>query len=104
MKNNIDRKSKDNILDVHGLSVVYDIGDSVINAVTDVSFSVGKSEKVGLVGESGSGKSTTILAILKLINSPGRITGGSISLSGEDVSKFSENDFRKIRFKDISSN
>ena len=102
MKHNVDIKPKDNILDVNGLSVVYDIGDSVINAVTDVSFSVGKSEKVGLVGESGSGKSTTILAILKLINSPGRITGGSISLSGQDVSKFSENNFRKIRFKDVS--
>ena len=102
MKHNVDRKSKDNILDVQGLSVVYDIGDSLINAVTGVSFSVGKSEKVGLVGESGSGKSTTILAILKLINLPGRITGGSISLLGEDVSRFSESDFRKIRFKDIS--
>ncbi|MBN9073425.1 MAG: ABC transporter ATP-binding protein [Rhizobiales bacterium] len=50
-------------------------------AVSDVSFSVGRSEIVGLVGESGSGKSTLGRALLRLI----KPAEGTIRLDGTDV-------------------
>ena len=51
-----------------------------------VSFRVERGETVGIVGESGSGKSVTALSIMGLIPSPpGRITGGSVRLDGEEL-------------------
>ena len=53
-----------------------------VRAVAGVSFSLQPGERLGLVGESGSGKSTTILALLRMIRPPGRITGGDVRLDG----------------------
>ena len=51
-----------------------------------VSFQVERGETVGIVGESGSGKSVTSLSIMGLIPSPpGKITGGSVRLDGEEL-------------------
>lgn len=47
-------------------------------AVKDISLDIGKGEIIGIVGESGSGKSVTSLALMRLIQSPGQITGGSL--------------------------
>ena len=44
-----------------------------------------RGEVLGLVGESGSGKSVTGLAVLGLIDAPGRIARGSIRLEGEEL-------------------
>jgi oligopeptide/dipeptide ABC transporter ATP-binding protein len=56
-------------------------GGRAVQAVTDVSFSVGRGEAVGLVGESGSGKSTIGRLLLGLLApSEGRVT-----LEGEDI-------------------
>lgn len=47
-------------------------------AVKDVSFSIGEGEVLGIVGESGSGKSVTALSIMRLIESPGKISHGRV--------------------------
>ena len=54
-----------------------------MRAVDDVSFALQRGGTLGVVGESGSGKSMTALAILRLIQPPGRIAGGEIWYSGE---------------------
>ncbi len=54
-------------------------------AVDDVSFEVRAGETLGLVGESGSGKSVTALSIMRLVQPPGRIAGGSIRFKGRDL-------------------
>src|SRR5207237_2279902 len=56
----------------------------------------------GLVGESGSGKSVTGLAILGLVDPPGRITRGSIALAGEELIGKPEPELRRLRGKRLA--
>ncbi|MDR9393999.1 ABC transporter ATP-binding protein [Roseovarius sp. SYSU LYC5161] len=63
-----------------------------VKAVNDASISVRAGETLGLVGESGSGKTTLALAIMRLIQSEGRITFG-----GENVNTWSTRRLRKRR-------
>jgi len=85
------------LLAVDSLSVAFPVGNRWVPVVRDVSLSLGAGEFVGLVGESGSGKSMTALAILRLIPDPGRITGGRILLSGEDLLELADSGMRGVR-------
>jgi len=62
-------------------------------AVKNVSFKIYKGETLGLVGESGCGKSTLGNLILNLLPP----SSGCVFYRGLDISKLSENDFRKYR-------
>lgn len=55
-----------------------------VTLVNDVSFSIGRGEILGMVGESGSGKSMTANSIMRLLDSPARVTGGEILLTDRD--------------------
>jgi ABC-type dipeptide/oligopeptide/nickel transport system ATPase component len=66
-------------------------------AVNDVSFEVRKGETLGLVGESGSGKSVTAFSIIRLVQEPGRITGGSVMFQGRDLMTLPESEMRQVR-------
>jgi ABC-type dipeptide/oligopeptide/nickel transport system ATPase component len=71
------------------------------NAVDGVTLTVRAGEKIGLVGESGSGKSLTALACVGLVPEPGRLTGGSVSIAGTDLSTMSDTDLSRLRGRDI---
>ena len=78
-------KDRDALLSVQNLSVEFRVGQRVLNVVRDVSFDIGRGERLGVVGESGSGKSVTALALLGLVPSPpGVITGGQAWLNLPD--------------------
>ena len=68
------------ILEVQTLVTEFALEAGRLQAVDDVSFSVEKGKIVGLVGESGCGKTVTALSILRLVDPPGRITGGKVLL------------------------
>ncbi|MGB6639406.1 MAG: ABC transporter ATP-binding protein, partial [Thermoanaerobaculia bacterium] len=85
------------LLAVDGLSVSFPVGNRWVPVVRGVSLSVDEGEFVGLVGESGSGKSMTALAMLRLIPDPGRITGGRVLLSGEDLLGLADPRMRLVR-------
>ena len=70
--------------------------------VSDVSFSVGRGEIVGLVGESGSGKTTTALALLGFTRPGVKIAGGSVVAAGIDLLRLDEQARRRVRGKVIS--
>jgi oligopeptide/dipeptide ABC transporter ATP-binding protein len=89
-------------LSVRNLSTVFEDGERTVHAVRDVSFDMRPTERLGVVGESGSGKSALALSILGLIEPPGRVTGGSISLGGRDISKLSDRQLGAVRGKDIA--
>ena len=87
------------LLDVQHLSVTFG-GPSP--AVDDVSFQIASGETLGLVGESGSGKSVTAFSILRLLQPPGRIVGGSVNFMGRDLLALSEREMREVRGAGIS--
>ena len=95
--------NKETVLKVEDLKVEFKTEDSIVNAVKNISFEIRKGETVGIVGESGSGKSVTSLAVMGLIPKPhGKISKGSIHFKGQDLTKVSDDDIRKIRGNDIS--
>ena len=89
----------DPLLDVQHLSVTFGGSSS---AVDDVSFQVMAGETLGLVGESGSGKSVTAFTILRLLQAPGRITGGRVIFQGRDLLTLPEREMREVRGAGIS--
>ena len=56
------------LLEVRDLSVRFRTRDGVVQAVSDLSFTLRRGETLGVVGESGSGKSVSSLAIMGLLN------------------------------------
>jgi ABC-type dipeptide/oligopeptide/nickel transport system ATPase component len=73
------------LLEIQHLSTVFPTDAGLARAVDDVSLSVDKGKVLGIVGESGCGKSITALSILRLIPPPGRVSGGTITLNGENL-------------------
>lgn len=71
---------QDNVLDIKDLSVFFYTEEGEVRAVDGVTFSIGRGRIMALVGESGCGKSVTAYSILKLIQKPGKITGGKVTL------------------------
>src|SRR6187402_3782717 len=85
------------LLSVENLRTVFDARPEPVVAVNDVSFQIHKGETLGLVGESGSGKSVTAFSIIRLVQEPGRITGGTIQFQGRDLLSCSEEEMREVR-------
>ena len=85
------------ILKVENLTKTYGSGESLVNAVDDVSFSVEKGEFVAIVGASGSGKST----LLHLIGGVDRPTSGKIFVDGNDISKMNDDKLAVFRRRQV---
>jgi peptide/nickel transport system ATP-binding protein len=67
-----------------------------------VSLAIAVGEVHGIVGESGAGKSTIAKAILGIIPSQVRVTGGRIAFEGRDLLALSANELRGILGRDIA--
>ena len=72
---------------------IYQVGDSEVRAVDNVSFKIEKGEFVAIVGQSGSGKSTC-MNIIGALDVP---TSGEYLLNGKDVSHYTDNQLAEIR-------
>jgi peptide/nickel transport system ATP-binding protein len=69
---------RETILEVRNLQVEFSDDGNSVKAVDNISFELHRGETLGIVGESGSGKSVTSLAVMGLVQTPGRISGGEI--------------------------
>ncbi|HEX4332859.1 MAG TPA: ABC transporter ATP-binding protein [Usitatibacter sp.] len=85
------------ILQVEGLRTHFFTREGVVKAVDDVSFAIGRGRILGLVGESGSGKSMTGYSILGLVDPPGRIVSGRVTLEGRELTSLAPREWRKVR-------
>jgi peptide/nickel transport system ATP-binding protein len=90
------------LLEVRDLSVVFDLPEGPVRAVDGISFEARAGRTLSIVGESGCGKSVTSLAIMRLLQAPGRIDGGSILFKGQDLIATSEARLQRIRGRDLS--
>ena len=89
------------VLSVRNLQVEFVTRHRTLHAIDGVSFDIAKGEVLGVVGESGAGKSVTGLAVIGLLDPPGRISGGEIRLSGLRIDHLPAEDIRRIRGKRI---
>jgi peptide/nickel transport system ATP-binding protein len=89
------------VIEVADLHVSFFTDRGELQVVQNVSFDIGPGETVALVGESGCGKSVTALAIMGLIEHPGRITRGSVRLKGEQLLGLPEPALQQIRGRRI---
>lgn len=88
----------DTLLQLQAVSV--HLKDAAI--LTDISFSVGRGEIVGLVGESGSGKSIMALTVMDLLPPGIHKSGGRILLDGQDADALSPKARRRMLGDDIA--
>ncbi len=72
------------LLSVRNLKTYFFQDEGTVKAVDGASFDVYPGKTLGIVGESGCGKSVTAQSILRIIESPGRIVQGEITLSCAD--------------------
>jgi peptide/nickel transport system ATP-binding protein len=94
--------STQQLLDVRGLTVRFPTADGVVQAVSDVSFTLSRGETLGVVGESGSGKSVSNLAIMGLLNQQRTAITGEVEFMGRNLLTLPPEEIRKIRGKDIA--
>ena len=92
----------DRVLDVKDLRVHYATPTGDVIACNGVDFQVYRGETLGLVGESGCGKTTAAMAILRLVQPPGRIVHGQVLLDGSDIVPLSDRELRRVRWHQVS--
>ncbi|MEE8418627.1 MAG: ABC transporter ATP-binding protein [Dehalococcoidales bacterium] len=85
------------LVSVQGLERVFTLGSERIRAVHDVSLEVSAGKLLVITGRSGSGK-TTLLNLMAGLDRP---TSGSVFFKGQDLGKFSEGDFMRLRRSQI---
>ena len=73
------------LLKVENLRTQFFTEEGTVRAVDGISFEVYEGEIVGLVGESGAGKSVATTSIMRLVEEPGRIVGGTVTYKGETL-------------------
>lgn len=92
----------DIVLSVEHLSITFYKDKTALPTIDDVSFTLERGETLGIVGESGCGKSMTVNGILQMVPEPGRITGGSVRLNGDELVGLPERKLAERRGKEIA--
>ncbi|MFC6824097.1 ABC transporter ATP-binding protein [Halopelagius fulvigenes] len=77
--------SDEPLLKVENLKTQFFTEEGTVRAVDGISFEVNEGELVGLVGESGAGKSVATSSIMRLVEDPGEIVGGTVTYKGKKI-------------------
>lgn len=92
----------DVVLQVRDLRVHYATPSGDVIAVNGITFDVYQGELIGLVGESGCGKTTAAMALLRLVQPPGRILDGQVVINGTDLLSLNEQELRRVRWRELA--
>lgn len=90
------------LLEIKHLNVVFSNGGRSVEAISDLSLSLGRRETLGIVGESGSGKSVTSLATMRLLPKSTSQVKGQILFEGQDILQLSEREMQQVRGNKIA--
>ncbi|MCU0976651.1 MAG: ABC transporter ATP-binding protein [Steroidobacteraceae bacterium] len=85
------------VVSVRELQTTFHTRAGPVRAVDGISYDIAKGRTLGIVGESGCGKSVTSYSVMRLIEPPGEITGGSVLLDGEDLLSLPEERMQDYR-------
>ena len=85
------------LIDLQGVSRIYDLGHVQVAALQDVDLTVEEGEFLAIVGPSGSGKST-MMNILGCLDRP---TGGTYTLAGTPVAELDDDGLARLRSRTI---
>ena len=91
------------ILEIKDLRVDFPTRHGTLVAVDGISLSIAPGEVLGVVGESGAGKSLTGMAMIGLLEPPGRIAAGEIRLEGGRIDNLPHEAMRRIRGRRIGA-
>ena len=93
---------EDLTLKIEHLRSGFETEKGYVPAVDDVSLYIPKGKIIGIVGESGCGKSMIARSVMGLLKYPGRITGGSIQLAGQELVGLKDKQLQAIRGRDMA--
>ncbi|MCP5150608.1 MAG: ABC transporter ATP-binding protein [Ectothiorhodospiraceae bacterium] len=91
------------VLSVRDLRVEFPTRSGTLVAVDGVSLDIAPGEILGVVGESGAGKSMTGMAVLGLLEPPGRIAAGEVRLAGARIDNLDERGLERVRGREIGA-
>ena len=95
--------TRKNILEIKNMHTYFFTDNGVVKSVDGVDIELKEGSTLGIVGESGSGKSVTALSVMGLLmGTTGKVVEGEILLEGQDITKLSDEERRKIRGNKIS--
>lgn len=89
------------LLQVQDLYVTFPTPAGDLHAVNGISYSVQHGQIMGIVGESGSGKSAAAYAVMRLVQNPGRVTGGRILYEDLDIMAMNQKELTAFRGRSI---
>jgi dipeptide transport system ATP-binding protein len=90
------------LLEIRNLAVEFQTHRGPFRAVDGIDITIDEREVLGIVGESGSGKSVSMLALMGLINWPGKVMADRLDFAGRNLLAISAAERRRIVGKDIA--
>lgn len=91
------------LLDIKDLSLHFKVFGGLLKVLDAINFTVGLKEKVGLIGEAGCGKTTTMKAIMRILDKTSAgISKGEILFKGRYILKMNKAELQELRRKEIS--
>jgi peptide/nickel transport system ATP-binding protein len=85
------------VVQVKDLETTFFLKSGPFRAVNKISYEINQGETLGIVGESGCGKSVTSFSLMRLIENPGKVTGGEFTLNGKSILALNERQMEDVR-------
>ncbi len=96
------KDKQDKLLEIEDLKVSFFTPVGEVKAVDGISYDLNYDEVMGIVGESGSGKSVEAYSIIGLLQSPGKVVGGTVKFEGQNILDWDKKKMRGFRGNQIS--
>jgi oligopeptide transport system ATP-binding protein len=90
------------LLSIKDLKVSFFTPAGEVKAVGGLSYDLYPREVIGIVGESGSGKSVSVNALMRILQYPGEVIGGTMEFNGKNIGSLAEKQMESVRGKEMA--